>query len=189
MKQWKTLAREPVLEGNRYLCVERHTIELPDGRMIENWPWVIMPDYVNVVAVNEEKQFLCFRQTKYAIEGTSLAPVGGYIDSGESALAAAQRELLEETGYAAEEWTQLGSFPVDANRGCGVGNFFLARGARKAAQPKQDDLEEQTLLLLTREEVESALGRGEFRILSWAMARLLALRFLDPGQKKQPVEH
>jgi len=101
MNQWKTLSKEIVLRGSSYLSVEHHTIELPDGRIIDNWPWLIMPDYVNVVAIDVEGRFLCFRQTKYAIEGTSLAPVGGYIDSGEEPLAAAQRELLEETGYVA----------------------------------------------------------------------------------------
>lgn len=183
MKQWKTLSRTSVLEGNRYLSVEHHTIELPDGRILENWPWLIMPDYVNVVAADEEGRFLCFRQTKYAIEGTSLAPVGGYIDAGEEPLVAAKRELLEETGYTADEWIPLGSFPVDANRGCGVGNFFLARGARKASQPRSDDLEEQMLLRLTKREMEEAVKQGEFRILSWAMAVVLALRFLDNEQK------
>lgn len=182
MNQWKTLSKEIVLRGSSYLSVEHHTIELPDGRIIDNWPWLIMPDYVNVVAIDVEGRFLCFRQTKYAIEGTSLAPVGGYIDSGEEPLAAAQRELLEETGYVAPEWTSLGRFPVDANRGCGIGNFFLARGAKKIAQPKKDDLEEQHLLLMAREEVEDAVGQGEFRILSWAMAVVLALRSIDKEQ-------
>jgi len=71
---------------------------------------------------------------------------------------------------------------VDANRGCGIGNFFLARGAKKIAQPKKDDLEEQHLLLMAREEVEDAVRQGEFRILSWAMAVVLALRSIDKEQ-------
>lgn len=182
MKQWKALSKEIVLQGNRFLSVEHHTIELPDGRIIQHWPWLIMPDYVNVVAIDEEDKFLCFRQTKYAIEGTSLAPVGGYIDPGEDPLAAAKRELLEETGYVADEWHLLGAYPVDANRGCGNGHFFLARNARNTAQPKTDDLEEQKLLLLSRREVDDAVSRGEFRILSWALALTLALRFLEKNR-------
>jgi len=182
MKQWKTLAKQEVLEGNRYLRVEHHTIELPDGRIIDNWPWLIMPDYVNVVAIDEDDKFLCFRQTKYAIDGVSLAPVGGYIDPGEDPLAAAKRELLEETGCVADVWHFLGAYPVDANRGCGNGHFFLALSAKIAAQPKTDDLEEQELLRLSGREVDDAMRRGEFRILSWALALALALRFLEKGR-------
>jgi ADP-ribose pyrophosphatase len=182
MKQWKTLSKKVILERNKFLTVEDHTIKLPDGRVISDWPWVITPDFVNIVALSEDNKFLCFRQTKYAIEGTSLAPIGGYIDPGEDPLSAARRELLEETGYESNQWTPLGSFPVDANRGCGTGYFFLARGACNVATANKDDLEEQKLLLLSRQEVDDAISRGEFRILPWALALCLALMFLD----KQP---
>ena len=175
MQSWKTLAREIVLSEPPFLTVESHTVELPDGRVISRWQWVVTPDYVNVVAITDEQLFVCFRQTKYAVDGTSLAPVGGYLDPGEDPLAAAQRELREETGYAAPDWTSLGSYAVDGNRGAGVGHLFLARGARRVAEIDADDLEEQELLLLTRAQVAEALGRGEFKVLAWAAAVALAL--------------
>ncbi len=178
MKTWKTLSRKTVLQHSKYLTVESHTIELPDGRILADWPWLVMPDYVNVVAVAEDGRLLCFRQTKYCLEGTSLAPVGGYLEPGEEPLAAAQRELREETGYAAPEWTGLGQFYVDANRGAGMGHFFLAQGARWAGRVASDDLEEQELLLLTRTEVETALFHNEFKVMPWAMAVSLALLHL-----------
>lgn len=108
MQQWKTLTRERVVEFGKYLTVERRTIELPDGRIIPDWPWLTMPDYVNVVAVTADDQFVCFRQVKYAVTGTSLAIVGGYLEPGEDPLAAAQRELREETGYRATHWARAG---------------------------------------------------------------------------------
>ena len=162
METWKTLSRELVLEMCRFLRVESHTIELPDGRVIENWPWLISPDFVNIVAITRENEYLCFRQTKYSIEGTSLAPVGGYIEPGEDPLAAAKRELLEETGYAANHWEGLGQFVVDGNRGNGRAYFFLAREASWVKEIHADDLEEQVLLKLTRAEVEAAVAARGF---------------------------
>ena len=97
MKSWKTQDRKLVLENARWLTVEYHTIELPDGRVLPNWPWIITPDYINLVAVTEDERFICFRQVKYGIQGETLAVVGGYVDEGEAPLAAAKRELLEET--------------------------------------------------------------------------------------------
>jgi ADP-ribose pyrophosphatase len=176
VQPWKTLTRRTVLDRGRYLTVEDHAIELPDGRILRDWPWVITPDYVNVVAVTSEGQFLCFRQTKYAVQGTSLAPVGGYIDPDEDPLSAAQRELLEETGYRAAEWTELGHFPVDGNRGAGTAYLYLARGASPIAEIDADDLEDQELLWLSPSEVEAALDAGEFKLLPWAAAVALALR-------------
>jgi ADP-ribose pyrophosphatase len=176
MQTWKTLSRRTVLDCGKFLSVEARAVQLPDGRVIDDWPWAIAPDYVNIPAFTEEGTFLCFRQTKYAIEGTSLAPVGGYLEPGEEPLVAAQRELLEETGYEAPDWVSLGSYPVDGNRGLGTAHLYLARGARRVREPDADDLEEQELLTLSRQEVERALDAGAFKLLPWAAAVALALR-------------
>lgn len=176
MEPWKTRARRTLLEHSRYLTVESHTIELPDGRVIDDWPWVITPDYINVVAVTADGLYLVFRQTKYAIEGTSLAPVGGYLEPGEDPLAAAKRELREETGYEAPDWTSLGQYAADGNRGSGTAYLYLACGAREVAAIHADDLEQQELLSLTRAEIEAALSAGEFKVLGWAAVVALALQ-------------
>jgi len=176
MQPWTTLSRRTILDHSKWLRVEEHAVQLPDGRVIPDWCWVIMPDYVNVAAVTEEGQYVCFRQTKYAITGTSLAPVGGYLEPGEAPLATAQRELREETGYTASEWISLGSYAVQGNHGSTVAHLFLARGARCVGTPVSDDLEEQELLLLSREQVEAALRAGEFKVLAWAAIMALALQ-------------
>jgi ADP-ribose pyrophosphatase len=179
MQQWKMLARRVVWDESDFLTLEIHTVELPDGRVISDWPWVIAPDYVNVVALTEDRRFLCFRQAKYGIEGESLAPVGGYLEPGEEARSAAQRELLEETGYEARDWVSLGRYRVDGNRGVGMAYFYLARGARRVATPISDDLEDQELLLLERGEIELALETGKFKLMPWAAIMALALLYLQ----------
>lgn len=178
MQSWKTLSRRTILDCGKFLRVENHTVELPDGRVLSEWPWLITPDYINVVAVTEAGEFLCFRQTKYAVGGISLAPVGGYVEPGEEPLAAAQRELLEETGYQAADWIDLGRYPVDGNRGAGTAHFFLARAARRVVDARADDLEEQQLLHLSRSELEAALTAGEFKLLPWAAIVALALYYM-----------
>lgn len=178
MQPWKTLSRKTILDLGKFLKVERHEVELPDGRKIIDWSWVIIPDYVNVVAVTPENKFICFRQVKYAVEGTSLAIVGGIMESGEEPLEAVKREMREETGYESERWISLGDYSVDANRGAGRGHLFLALDSVKVTEPQSDDLEEQELLMLTKDEVLSALKAGEFKVLSWAAAVALAVAHL-----------
>jgi ADP-ribose pyrophosphatase len=182
VRAWTTRSRKTVLDRRPWLSVEDHVVELPDGRVVDRWPWVVSREYANVVAVTVDGSFLVFRQVKYGVEGTSLGTVGGYLDPGEEPLEAARRELLEETGYEASEWRSLGPYVVDGNRGCGVGHFYLALHARKVAEPVADDLEEQELLLLSRGEVEARLAAGEFKVLSWAAALALALLSLDAEQ-------
>jgi ADP-ribose pyrophosphatase len=175
MKPGKTLHKRTIYDQAPWLVVELHGVELPDGRVIPDWPWIKTPDYVNVVAITAEGTFLCFRQVKYGVAGDTLALIGGYLNPGEEPLAAAQRELREETGYAAPEWSDLGHYLVDPNRGVATGHLFLARRARRVAQPIADDLEEQHLIYLTRQELERALADGEFKVLAWAAAVAFAL--------------
>jgi ADP-ribose pyrophosphatase len=189
MQPWKTLSRRPILTHSRYLSVEEHAVELPDGRIIPDWPWMITPDYVNVAAVTEDQRFVCFRQIKYAVNGISLAPVGGYLEPGENPLAAAQRELREESGYAAADWVDLGQYVVDGNRGCGTAYLFLARQAWVATQPDADDLEEMQMVLLSRAEVEMALRAGQFKVLPWAMTMALALLHLPEAPESPGPPH
>ena len=176
IENWKTLSRNNVLDRGKFLQVEDHVVQLPDGQIITDWPWVITPDYINVVAITTSGKYLIFRQTKYSLQGTSLAAVGGYLEPGEAPLPAAKRELREETGYAAEQWLPLGSFAVDGNRGAGNAHFFLATQAHPVDEIDADDLEEQELLLLSRDEVEAALDAGAFKLLAWATIVALALR-------------
>ena len=175
MKPWKTLSRQTILDRGKFLAVEQHVIELPDGRLIDDWSWVITPDFVLVVAVTPDQKFLCFRQTKYAVEGLTLAPVGGMIEAGEDPLVAARRELLEETGYQAQDWAFLGKYARMANRGGGMGHLYLARRAQFVSKPYSDDLEEQELLLLEMAEVEQAIAEGGFKVMSWTACVALAL--------------
>ena len=181
MENWRTRARRTVMQAGdgRFLTVEYHTVELPDGQVIEDWPWLITPDFVNVVAETRDGEFICFRQTKYAVAGVSLAVTGGYLEPGEDPLVAAQRELLEETGYTAPDWTSLGEYAVDGNRGAGTAHLYLARGAAFRQPIDADDLEEQEMVMLSRGEMAEALQRGEFKVLPWATAVALALARLD----------
>ena len=182
MKPWKLLSRQTILDRGKFLKIESHVIELPDGRIIDDWSWVITPDFVLVVALTPDQKFLCFRQTKYAVEGLALAPVGGMIEPGEDPLIAARRELLEETGCDAQEWTFLGSYARMANRGGGTGYLYLARGAQFVSEPHSDDLEQQELLLLEMEEVERAITQGSFKVMSWTACVALALLHIKAGQ-------
>jgi len=176
MKTWKTLAKELILDCGKFLKVERHTVDFGEGRVIDNWPWIIVPDFVNVVAVTPTGQFVCMRQGKYAIEGVSIAPVGGYIEEGDSPRDTAERELREETGYEADDWTFLGSHSIDPNRGAGTAYFYLARNARFSGHVESDDLEPQELILLSRQELEAAIDNGDIKPLAWVSVFALALR-------------
>ena len=179
LRAWKTISRKTILKHSKFLTVESHAIKLPDGQIIPDWPWLIIPSAVIVLAVTDDKKFLCFRQTKYAVEGTSLAPVGGMLEPNEKPLDAAKRELLEEMGYETSDWIDLGSYILDPNRGIATMYLFLALNAKQVAKPNSDDLEDQELLFLSQNEIENALKTGEFKILAWSAVVAMSLNYLN----------
>jgi ADP-ribose pyrophosphatase len=182
MEPWRVINREIILNHSKYLTVENHTIELPDKKIIPDWPWVISPDYSIVLPRMEDGRILCFQQNKYAVEGITLAPIGGYLEPGEDPLQAAQRELLEEVGCRAEKWKHLGSFVTDGNHFCGTAHLFFADHTKQFQDPHRDDLEEMFIQHLSLDEVKQALMVGQFKVIAWTAAIALSLLYLTSDE-------
>jgi ADP-ribose pyrophosphatase len=156
-------------------------VRLPDGRVVEGFFTIDMPDYGVVVALTPDGRVVVGRNYKHGPRRVCLNLPAGYVEQDEDPLAAARRELLEETGYVAQEWVSLGSFTNDGNRGCGAGHLFLARQAQKVAEPDAGDLEEMEIGLMGLDEVIEAVRRGDVAVLSVATAIGLAVAAQGSG--------
>jgi ADP-ribose pyrophosphatase len=94
-----------VFDGN-LLKVYRDAVRLPDGSQGER-EYIRHPGAVAIVALTEDRKLLLERQYRYPPRREFIEIPAGKIDPGEAHFATAKRELLEETGYRAEEWTRL----------------------------------------------------------------------------------
>ena len=99
------VAGSQVFDGN-LLKVYRDTVRLPDGSQGER-EYIRHPGAVAIVALTEDRRLLLERQYRYPPRREFIEVPAGKIDRGEAHLATAKRELLEETGYVAEDWTRL----------------------------------------------------------------------------------
>ena len=70
-------------------------------------------DWVNIIALTSEKKVVMIQQFRFGTDSIELEIPGGIIEPQEKPLVAAQRELEEETGYKAKNWSQIGV--VNAN--------------------------------------------------------------------------
>jgi ADP-ribose pyrophosphatase len=152
-------------------------VELPDGRIVDEYPWVKTREFAIVVAVTPDGGVVLERSYKHGPRRVATSLPAGFLEDGEAPIDAARRELREETGYEADEWKSLGSFTVDGNYGVSVEHAFLARGARRVSGPAgsgHDDLEEIELLTLPLRQAIALIAQGEVAQLSSAAALALA---------------
>jgi len=96
-----------------------------------------------VLAVDDrpaEPRILLERQYRHAAQSLMWELPAGRIDEGESELAAARRELLEETGYTARHWKRVLHFYVSPGFLDETMSIYLARGLQAGeAQPEADE--------------------------------------------------
>ncbi|MCW2237098.1 NUDIX hydrolase [Azospirillum canadense] len=162
---WTVLDSRTLLDAGHFLRVHAQTVVLPDGRRVENYYQIEQHDFVLMFAEDEQGRALMLRQYKHGPRRVSQTFPAGMISPGEDPLVAAKRELLEETGYEAPDWTALGSYVVQGNqRGCTC-HMFHARNARKVREPDSGDLEEMRLERLTRAELIEAAAAGDYALL------------------------
>lgn len=157
---WDVLSIESLLNVPPWLEVLRETVRLPEGKVVDDFYLVRMPDFVVVCAFTGEGQVIIEQRYKHGSRAVTIGLPAGFVNSDEEPLVAAQRELREETGYEASEWHALGSFVVDGNRGCGSAHIFMARGARRVADPNSGDLEEINVLLMPFRNLAAIVASG-----------------------------
>lgn len=120
------------------------------------------PDWVNVIALTENKEVVLIEQFRHGAEEIVLEIPGGMVDEGELPETAAQRELLEETGYASNEFIFLGkSRPNPALQNNWI-HHYLALDCRKIKDADFDDNESIVTKLVSLSEIENLIGSGEF---------------------------
>ena len=109
-----------------WLDVNEDRVVRPDGKP-GSFATVKMRPGVSVLAVDDDGRVYLTIEYKYAVERESIEVVSGGIDAGESTIAAACRELREELGIEAAEWTELGFVDPFTSAINSPAALFLAR--------------------------------------------------------------
>lgn len=112
-----------------------------------------------MMAVDAKNRILLVRQYRLPVRANVWELPAGRLDPGETALRAARRELLEETGYKARKWKKLGRMIPSPGYVAEVMNIFLARDLIEGeAQPMEDERIE--VRWFTAKEVAAMIASG-----------------------------
>ena len=130
---WPVHGSEDALRGGMPFAVRVDEVSLPDDHETFSRLVIEHPGAVVVLAVDDEDRALVLRQYRHAVASRMVELPAGLLDEpGEDPLEAARRELLEETGYAAEEWVHLNHLHNSPGFSSEVIDSFLARKLRRA---------------------------------------------------------
>jgi ADP-ribose pyrophosphatase len=165
------IASHPVHQG-RVITVSTETLRYANGRE-HDLDFVRHPGAAAVVAVDEQSRVCFVRQYRHGIADFLWEIPAGKLDQGEAPASCAVRELKEETGVTARDWTPMGLFLPAPGIFSEVIHLFLARtlDIGTAAPDVDEELELQWLPL---GEAIERVRRGDWNDGKTAMALLRA---------------
>jgi 8-oxo-dGTP pyrophosphatase MutT (NUDIX family) len=164
---WRTLEAREVYR-NPWISVTEYQVIRPDGR--PGIYGVVDPgDNAAVVALDAEARVTLVGEFVYPLQIDTWMIPSGFVERGEDPLEAARRELAEETGLEADEWTTLGAYYLS----CGVCDqtsfTYLARGLR-LVPARPEGTERLTLRHMPLAEARAMCLRNEIRDAPSVMA-------------------
>jgi 8-oxo-dGTP pyrophosphatase MutT (NUDIX family) len=158
---WKVLSSETVLDSS-WLRVHRQRVRTAPGYELPEYYVIDAPDIVILLALTGAGQVVLVDQYRHGIARNMLELPAGLVETTDTSPAlAAERELLEETGYRAGRLEPLAQLFPSPARQSNVTHCFLALDCHQVAVPAADPAENISLRLLPLRETRAAAIRGQ----------------------------
>jgi len=159
-EHWTTLGTK-YLYNKPWLAMRQDTVQLPNGRVIDDYYIWEFPPWCNVLAVTKEMHFVLIRQYRHGIGKVFYElPAGVHDKQGESVLESAQRELLEETGFGGGSWRPLMELSANPALQNNITYSFLAEGVEEIGKQELDATEDISVHLVTFDELRAIVLDG-----------------------------
>lgn len=174
-KPWQVLGKRTIY-SSPWINLDLWTVQLPDGSIIPDHHVLDYPgEAVGVIPIGVDGRILLIDHYRFMTDTRDWEVPSGGIEKGETVLAGAARELLEETGYTATDWTVLGKYHPSNGSSNQVFHSVLARGLAYQSEPL-DQNETLGLRWFTPIEVRQLIARNQIfdglslTTLCWALA-------------------
>lgn len=159
-KEWKVLKSEYPLR-TKWLTVRKDHVRMPKGVELDDFYILEYPDWINVVAITDEGDFVLERQYRHGTRTVEYEICAGVIEKGEDPLTAAQRELYEETGYGGGEWRLYFESAPNPAAMTNRNYTFLATGVKRISTQHLEHSEDIDVVLMKADEVKRMMLEGK----------------------------
>jgi 8-oxo-dGTP pyrophosphatase MutT (NUDIX family) len=188
-KPWKLISSDRKASFRIFdLRIDRacspRTDKVYDFTILETTHWV------NVIPLTPRNEVVLIRQYRHGTREVTMEIPGGIVESKDSPVVAAKRELLEETGYEASEMLPLGFVhpnPAFLNNRC---YSFLGKDVRRVGKQTQDEKEDIEVLLRPLGDIPHLIEEGAItHALVLAAFYRLYMEYLPHGHdsKSKPL--
>ncbi len=156
--RWRTLERN-YLYRNPWCAFRVDEVVLPSGTTIE-YGVLESGGFAAVVPITEDGGVVLVRQWRQPLEAFTLELPSGGVEVGEDPKEAAERELLEETGYRAQGLVHLASVHTSTGRTTEVCHLFTCRAVRDPGGPRPEPTEFIRVVELPLQEAPGEISSG-----------------------------
>lgn len=154
---WKVLSSEYVYKDT-WLTARKESVQMPNGHIIEPYYVLDYSNWVNTLAITKDGRFLFVKQYRHGLGSVNFELCAGMVDpTDRSFMEAAQRELLEETGYGNGDWTQYMVLSANPSTHSNLNYCFLAVGVEKVQEQALEASEDISVHVFSVDEVKQLL--------------------------------
>lgn len=161
MKKWKLLSSEYISKAP-WATLRRDTCELPNGKINDHYYVLEYPNWVNMVGITEDNQLIVIKQYRHAAEEIILEIPAGMIEKDEEPQLAAEREMLEETGYSFSKIERIAQLFPNPATSKNVTYTYLMQGGIKVQEQDLDETEDIDVFLISIDEAKELLLQNKF---------------------------